>query len=818
MKTTLKTVPPHQKFPLVDAILLIPKEGKDGQIGICTNTSAPGQVLGEIDEENRKNICVLGSLIVSRDGVERMILNTLAHPTLKYLILFSEESVTFAPSTNLLSAIMNGFDDKKDGNYIKGGVAASAHYPNLNENIMNGFRNEIVVLPVFMYTNGKSKEVIGKYLDWVRPKINGELFSFLKNLLGKEKIYYDSLNKVIELVKKLPENKKNFVYLDPKEFQQLQPPTIELENYDKKIACPFSVKAENGAVRLDIKIGGKNYFIIHENAFLVGYSLMKFLGKNKNLLSGVEQLLLGAELGRATVEIGNKIKFPSFINSPKNMSEKTEEIPIQSLVVLKIDEKFYYRITVSGPSKGIGAGKKIKALCMAFDICAEFFELSSEKAMPIIEKLAKENRFADYEMDILHRIDIGTQIGRAAISAKLGYSFIQDFNTIFKVNKTKLPFVIVESDNFLDAHKSVLQKIYTEGITSEHGDSWKGLARTASVLAIYRNAEKTLLSLPRLYKQGSLDTETMRAKYKEELLRKDHDGTYTYGERTRSYFGFDQLLQTSEILKKDPSLATIIQRFDPSKDMSYWVEKEAGKIKFTHDPCLTHDIFFIKDGKLHSFHIARAHNTVNAYPENIFGLYDAYVSNIREKLGLKSGDMYMLSNRANILLITEEQRTKKILSEPSKTIGKVDVSSGPYLIGKGVADTESCGGVAYFKEKAKIVSKKPKSEILNRLKNYEGVDTFEKALKYLKEKGVSHNNPILTEYFAGKSNPQADQLVFFQANVYGKKVYATAVFANRSISKKDEDLNLCDYLMTEYSKKLGYPLGEIVVIYVGFKN
>ncbi|MFA6551873.1 MAG: hypothetical protein WCT19_00035 [Candidatus Paceibacterota bacterium] len=809
----------RNKFPLVDAILLIPKEGQDGEIGICTNTSAPGQVLSEIEKENRKNICVLGSLIVSRDGVERMILNTLAHPTLKYLILFSEESVTFAPSTNLLSAIMNGFDEKKEGNYIKGGVAASAHYPNLNEAIMNAFRNEIVVLPVFMYANSKSKEVIGKYLEYIRPKLNDELFNLLKGLISKEKIYYDSLNKIIESVKKLPESKKNYVYLDPKEFQQLQPPTIELENYDKKITCPFSVNVENGAVRLDIEINKKAYTISNSDVFMVGYSLMKFIGKDKKFLSPTEQLLLGAELGRASVQITNGIKFPSFVK-PINASKKSEEIPIQSLVVLKIDEKFYYRVSV--------ADKKIKVLCMAFDICAEFFELVSTKAMPIIDKLAKENRFDDYEMDILHRIDIGTQLGRAAISASLGYSFIQDFNTIFKINKTKLPFVIVDGDNFLDIHKGVLRRIYTEGITEEHGDSYKGMARTASVLAVYRNAEKALQTLPRLYKQGSQDTETMRKKYKEELLRKDHDGTYTYGERTRSYFGFDQLLKTSEILKKDPSRATVIQRFDPSKDMSYWTESparlnsrsggETGKTKFTHDPCLTHDIFFIKDGKLNSFHIARAHNAVNAYPENIFGLHDAYVTEIRNKLGLQSGDMYMLSNRANILLITEEQRTKKILSEPSKPIGTPDVSSGPYLLGKKVITPKDAGGVAYFVEKAKNVSKKPKSEIFDRLKDYQGVDILEKAVKYLKEKGVMHNNPILTEYFAGHSDSQADQLVFFQANVFGKKVYATAVFTNRSLSNKEKDLNLCNYMMTEYSKKLQYPLGEIVIIYVAFRK
>ena len=114
------------KFPLIDAYLIIPKQGKKGHIGICTNTTAPGQVFNEIDKKPRKNVSVLGSLIVNRDGSERMVVNSLAHSSLRYLILFSEESLTFSPSTNLLLALQNGIDIKKSNNIIKG-KGASAH-------------------------------------------------------------------------------------------------------------------------------------------------------------------------------------------------------------------------------------------------------------------------------------------------------------------------------------------------------------------------------------------------------------------------------------------------------------------------------------------------------------------------------------------------------------------------------------------------------------------------------------------------------------------------------------------------------------------
>ena len=93
-----------------------------------------------------------------------------------------------------------------------------------------------------------------------------------------------------------------------------------------------------------------------------------------------------------------------------------------------------------------------------------------------------------------------------------------------------------------------------------------------------------------------------------------------------------------------------------------------------------------------------------------------------------------------------------------------------------------------------------------------------KAVDYLKVRGGMHNNPVVTEYYAKTDDPQKDQLVFFQANVYGNKIYGTAVFANRSIQKKESDLKLCNYMMTQFSKKLKCPLGEITIIYVGFKK
>jgi len=793
------------QFPLVDALLLTPPEGKDGFIGICTNTSAPGQVLNEINESVRAFVSVLGSLVVSRDGTERMILNSLAHPTVTYLILFSEESLTFSPSTNLLLAVQYGIDGKNKEHPIVGGKAASAHYPNLSQSIIEAFQKEIVVLPLFMYKNDYSKNIILSYLEWLKPTIPLSIYNLLLEVNQKGKIYYDSLNRLVALLStESVKKEKGTVELDPKEFQHLQPPKVVIENKIFKPKVPFRVSKEGNTIRVDLSLEDSSFFIKSGDEFLLEYSLMKMLGEKKKYLSPQEQLSLGAEITRINAELKNDITYPSFVESREIKGET--EILLQPNISLTTDKKYYYKINVRE--------KEVSVMCLAFDVCEKVFELRGASLSGIFEWLSEYNRFEEYEMDILHRIDVGGQIGRATIAADLGYAFIQDFPNIFKINTTDLPLLITEGDNFFDIHKNTLLKLYTNGLTEEHGDNQKGLARSGVMLAIYRDTEKSLASLPALYKQGDRTTQEIREAYKAQLLRFDHDGDYSYGERTRAFFGFDQLPRTVEILKKDASRATIIERYDPVRDMSSYVDLDSGKTKYTHDPCLTHDIFFLADGKLHSFHIARAHNMVNAYPENIFGLYDAYVSTIREGLGAQGGDMYMLSSRGNILLLTEEQRTKKLLGEPSKPADDLDTISGPYQLAPNIEKPKVTSAVAYAHIPLTIEKKSGENKILTNLRTLGGVDTIEKAIEYLKVKGVMHNNPVLSEYQAGVSDPQGDQLAYFQANVMGGKVHVTAVFMNHALSNLESDKKLINHLATCFGETLDSPLGKASLFYV----
>ncbi|MEA2701767.1 MAG: hypothetical protein QOE22_476 [Candidatus Parcubacteria bacterium] len=796
------TTTARPQFPIVDALLLTPPEAADGHIGICTNTAAPGQVFNDISEENRPAVSVLGPLIVSRDGTERMILNALVHPTVTYLILFSEESLTFSPSTNLLLALMHGLDGTREGNYIAKGEAASAHLPNLSKDIVDLFRENITVLPLFMSQNKQSAAITAEYLEWLGSRVPEDVLSFLKEANSKDKKYYDALNGLITLLKSVPQKKKAMVELDPKDFQQLQPPKIAIPEDHAPSPALFRVTLEDNLLRLDIAVGGKSYFMRGDDDFRIEYSLMKFLAERKELLTPREQLLIGAELNRLNVERTAGIVSEPFI-VPSDVAG-TEEILLEPATDLIPDQEYYYKIGLKDD--------EVSVMCMAFDICTEVFDLRSKGATGLFDWLAEKDRFQVYEMDILHRMDVGGQIGRAVIAARFGYSFVQDFSSIFKVNTETLPLLAAEGDSFLDVHRSTLLKVYTEGITEEHGDARKGLSRTAIALAIYRNARQAFDRLPEIYKQGDLSTEEMRAAYKAQLLRLDHDGDYSYGERTRVHFGFDQLERAISILQKDPSRPTLIQRFDPTVDMGASLDPDTGRAVYTHDPCLTHDVLFCIDGKLHSFHIARAHNLANAYPENVFGLFDAYASTVREALKLDSGDLYMLSSRGNILLLTEEQRVRKIIAEPSKPIGEVDRASGPRLFGENVRTAAGMGGVSYSTAPLEEVPLYA-HPVIERVKAFEGVDTLARATGYLKQKGGSHNNPILTTYQAGHSDPQADHLAFFQANVFGEKLHATAVFTNHEPVPAD-DLKLVSALATTYAKVLDVPLGNGSIFYI----
>lgn len=799
-------------FPLLDAILLEPAEGKSGHVGVATNTSAPGQVLNEIDPALRSVTSVYGSLIVSMNGTERMVVNSLVHPTLSQIVLVGTESSSFRPSSNLLQALQHGIRPD-DGNRINNGVGVSAMYPNLTEGVFGAFRDNITVLPAYMSDSPGSREIVANYLEWLDGRIEPESLAMLREINADKKIYFDRLNQLLARIGGPATREKVTVSLDAKDFQALQPPVVELKPGIFKPSVNFRVWKSEGKVAVDLPIMSpdgleKLLYIENDDEFTLGYALNRHLGEDRDLISAQEQLLLGAEVAKVVAQISNGITSERLIG-PITLAER-EVVTIPNSVKLKTDSQYYYMV-------GLKDGQ-ISVSCMAHDNCTEMFELRSPSVNALLERIAADNRFEAYELDFLHRYYLGAEIARAGIALEHGMEYMQDFPHLFRLNTDELPLVVSEADTFLAAHIGLLRRIYTEGLTEPHGDEHKGLARSAGALAIFRTAE-AFQHMPRIYSQGSQTAEELRAAYMEELLRTEHDGSYNYGHRTRSYFGFDQLEAAMDSLGDEPERAAIIQRYDPAADMSLETDPETGKQVSSHDPCLTHDIYFVAGGHLHALHLARAHNAVNAYPQNLYGLHDAYDMKVAEHSGaLPFGDTYMLSSRANILLLTEEQRTKKLLAEPFKPMDTDRNRSGPYRLGPDIPLPPKDGGLAYGVFNIEEVRDRPECQFLQKIENYKGINTLERAVNYLRKKGSRHNNPVLSSYLAGEEDPTTGHLVFFQANVMGGKLQVTAVYSNRHLDRIEDDQRLANYLATRFADELQVPLGKLSFFTVGYKK
>jgi len=800
-------------FPVVDAFLLEPEEGKKGKTAICTNTLAPSMVINELQFDLRSDICVMGSLVVSRDGAERMIINCLAHSTIEYLILFGTETLSFCPSTNLLSALMDGYREDRDGNVIIGGKGVSHHYPNVAPHLLDQFRKRIKVIPLF--THHSSQNIVERYVEWLKPQVPLEVYTCLKSIFSKKKIYYDSLVEMVKVIAEVKSSGVSAVELDAKDFQHLQPPIVQVDGENKKIDVNFSVSQDKGNIIVDIDLNEGLYTIRGTDSFLLAYSLMDYMDKHNLTLPHDQQLWLGVELSRVEMAIRSEVKGQSHVASQIKEGER-REIPIASRSILKADKKYYYKM-------GIKDGR-VSVQSLAQDTCESVFELRANRIFPLIDRINNENRFEDYEQQFLHRVDVGIEIGRAMIALDLGLSYFQDFRNLFKINKTNFPYIFVEGDTFLGVHQKIITRLYTQGITESHPDTHKGTMRSATVLACYRGSGNTLQHFPEIYGSASQSAKDMREKYKEQLLSAENKGSYTYGNRTRTHFGKDQLKEAAAFLKKHPDKPFVIQRFDPVVDMAITetpITDDLGNIirtrlEATHDPCLTHDVYFISEGKLHSFHIARAHNMVNAYPENIFGLHDAYDQTIARELGIELGDMFMLSSRGNMLLLTEEQKAKKLIAEPSKPIEELDNKHGPYDLRLSFPSL----GVGVYQAPLEIREERPQHPCLSRLEDYSGLNIISKARSYLDKKGNKHNNSILCTF-----NPKQDQLIedhnrliFFQCNNRGNKLQASAVFVNGTKENMKSDVELCNYLATQYKNSLGLELGNLFLFYVPLRG
>lgn len=123
-----------------------------------------------------------------------------------------------------------------------------------------------------------------------------------------------------------------------------------------------------------------------------------------------------------------------------------------------------------------------------------------------------------------------------------------------------------------------------------------------------------------------------------------------YGWRWRHAFGFDQLDRAVEILKRDPrSRQVVIQMWDPSTIgndlLGSWKDR----------PCNTNIYLRVRDGCLDLTVCCRSNDMIwGCMGANSFS-FSVLLSYLAERLGLKVGILYQLSNNAHIYIAELER-------------------------------------------------------------------------------------------------------------------------------------------------------------------
>ena len=263
-------------LPFIEATLLLPVEGADGSVAICTNTISPGEVHAQVDPRNRKLVPVMGSLATSINGAETLIYNALLDPTVTSTVLFGPETSSFYPSTNLLQAYKNGFNPEHEGNRIFQSVGVSAQYPSVGTDILAAFTDAITLYPLYSSTDKESQRVVHDYLEWMEgnKRIGGRLLDILKKANSgtdsTKRKDYDVLNSLLLELRDTSVGSKSVPRVDPKKLERLQPPIVELAPLpETENPVPFYVSADNDRIKVVIssRDGTQQYVVAHEDDF-----------------------------------------------------------------------------------------------------------------------------------------------------------------------------------------------------------------------------------------------------------------------------------------------------------------------------------------------------------------------------------------------------------------------------------------------------------------------------------------------------------------------------------------------------------------------
>lgn len=115
------------------------------------------------------------------------------------------------------------------------------------------------------------------------------------------------------------------------------------------------------------------------------------------------------------------------------------------------------------------------------------------------------------------------------------------------------------------------------------------------------------------------------------------DQSYTYGNRIRTYYGYDALESFAERLRENPQ--------DRDCYLSLWDSR--ADLDAEDAPCLVSMFFRVFDEKLTLTATYRTHNALDAWLKNVYGLMKAQLV-VAEKAGLEAGPLTVISHSISI--------------------------------------------------------------------------------------------------------------------------------------------------------------------------
>ncbi|MEI7555669.1 hypothetical protein [Candidatus Chlorohelix sp.] len=134
----------------------------ESAVAVCTLSST-----ALIDQLNPHYAAIIGRVYTPNLGIERMIINVVSNPRLRYLVLCGRESPVFKVGEATIKIFENGLDEHGK---IIGASGAMAELPNLSPEMLETFRNQFKLINLIDEVNPKKVDkVLAEYFALNAP-------------------------------------------------------------------------------------------------------------------------------------------------------------------------------------------------------------------------------------------------------------------------------------------------------------------------------------------------------------------------------------------------------------------------------------------------------------------------------------------------------------------------------------------------------------------------------------------------------------------------------------------------------------------------